>query len=288
MSLRSLKGKDFIYREYFRPERMNAVRDQHGPRLEMAKSLAEALLKYYYPENQGYRICPTNFPLVKLGGWRTWVYPENCYSAPRRKISSLVGPLKKNAKPVYDTFGGDLAADKFHRIDPEHITGYVVLNEVQYPDGSTGWAQHTYLAIMMDDLDTFQHWVPETQASSSKDFVSLPRADILNDAMGAQAGISKGYAMIMLGPRIEFYNYNGKPEWEEKDWEYYTGPDPDVSNGDTALETSCFSPLDGTWAVDVRSFPPTQVFDAVDDLFRNVVERDVHYRDGYVLPGPTF
>ena len=283
------QDQEFNYRELFHPMRMDAVRAQHGPRMDEAKKLAVALLKYYYPEDQGFRVCPTDFPLVKLGGWRTWIYPENCYGAPRRKLTGLVGPLKKNAKPVYSTFG-NLWTDNFHRIAPEHITGYVVLSEVEYPDGSKGWVQHTYLAIMMDDLDTFQHWVPETHASSSNVFVSMPRADILNDAMSVQAEILDGYAIIMLGPRIEFYKYYGKPEWEEKDWGYYMGSDWDDSSqssrADASLETSCFSRLGNVWAVDVRSGPSAQTFDAVDDLFRNVASRDVHYREGYVLPGP--
>jgi hypothetical protein len=118
----------------------------------------------------------------------------------------------------------------------------------------------------------------------------MPRADILNDAMSVQAEILDGYAIIMLGPRVEFYKYYGKPEWEEKDWGYYMGSDWDDSSqssrADASLETSCFSRLGNVWAVDVRSGPSAQTFDAVDDLFRNVASRDVHYREGYVLPGP--
>lgn len=287
---------------------MNQARVRHGPRLEKAKELAIALLGYYYPEEQGFKVQPVDFPLVKPGGWRTWVYPEECYNAPRRKVAGMKGSLKKNIKPIYEPFSGNINADKFHRIEPKHITGYVVLSEVQYPDGSMEWAQHTYLAIMMDDLDTFEHWVPEHFTSSKMEFVSMPRVDIMNDALGVQAGILEGYAILMLGPRIEFYNYQAKPEWEEKDWDYYIGPDPEdvdyVPDPEAALETSCFSRLgnsvadcekidinrgdfgDRSWAVDVREGSPTRVFDAVDSLWRNVVGRDVHYRGGYSLPGP--
>lgn len=293
-------GKDFNYAEYFSPVRVDEGRAHHGSRLEKAKKLAIALLGYYYPKDQGYRVEPVEFPLLHFGGWRTWVFPEDCYAAPRRKSAKFKGPLKKKAVPVYETWGGNLNADKFHRILSEHITGYVVLNEVQYPDGSKGWAQHTYLAIMMDDLDTFQHWVPEELMSPAENYISMPRADILNDAMGVQAGISHGYAIIMLGPRIEFYNYKAKPAWEEKPWEYYLGPNetdtdyvPDLKAG--ADEISCFSRLDSSnddsegWVVDVRSKPLAHTCDAVDSLFRRVIGRDVHYRNGlhpYFLPGP--
>ena len=208
--------------------------------------------------------------------------------------------MKKNVKPVYEPFSGNPNADKFHRIEPEHIAGYVVLSEVHYPGGGTGWAQHTYLAIMMDDLDTFEHWVPESFTSSSMDFVSLPRADVMADALGAQAGIAEGYAILMLGPRVEFYEYKAKPEWEERDRGYYLGPDLEdgeyVADRDAALETSCFSKLGGggtereksdgkrgdlgdrSWAVDVREGSASQALGAVDSLFKSVVGRDVLYR----------
>jgi hypothetical protein len=275
---------------------MTNVRAEHAPRLEKAKVLAAALLEHYYPKDQGYRVEPAEFPLLQFGGWRTWVYPENCYAATKRKGDHIKGRLKKNVKPMYETWGGNITADKFHRILPEHIAGYVVLSEVQYEDGSTGWAQHTYLAIMIDDLDTFEHWVPEKLMQPAKNFVSMPRADILNDAMGSQAGLATAYAIIMLGPRFEFYNYQAKPAWEEKPWEYYLGPDPEDADHDAnpsaEEETSCFSHLDGgngdndAWMVDIRSDRPAETLAAVDTLFKSVVGRDVEYRGGYTLPGP--
>lgn len=205
---------------------MTAVRAKHGPRLEKAKHLAVALLEHYYPKEQGYRVEPVGFPLLQFSGWRTWVYPEDCYATAKRKADNLKAGLKKNPKPLYATWSGSINADKFHRIFAEHITGYVVLHKVQLEDGSMGRAQHTYLAIMMDDLDTYQHWVPEKFMRPDKNFISIPRADILSDAMGRQADIAKGYAIIMLGPRLEFYEYQAKSAWEEKPWEYYVGPDP--------------------------------------------------------------
>ncbi|KAF1979116.1 hypothetical protein BU23DRAFT_148387 [Bimuria novae-zelandiae CBS 107.79] len=289
-------GKEFDYAEYFDPKRMKEVRAQHGPRLEKGNELAFALLKYYYPEDQGYRVEPVDFPLLTPGGWRTWVYPEDCYTASRRKGSEMTGPLKKNIEPVYYWYVGNINADKFHRILPEHITGYVVLSQVEYPNGSTKWAQHTYLAITMDDLNTFEHWVSEEFMTPAKNYVSMPRADILNDAMGAQAGISNGYAILMLGSRIEFYDYQTKPKWVEKEWEHYIGPDPDyVPEADTEAqdeETFCFTHLGsaadggGAWAVDIRSRAPPKTFHAVDTIFRRVAVRDVHYRGGYSLPRP--
>ena len=140
---------------------MTKVRAKHDPCLDKAKALAVVLLEHYYPADQGYRVEHAAFPLVQFGGWRTWIYPEDCYTATKRKSDNMKAGVKKNAEPVYETWAGNILADKFHRIFPEDIAGYVALNEVQYEDGSTGWAQHTYLAIMMDDLDTFEHWVPE-------------------------------------------------------------------------------------------------------------------------------
>ncbi|KAL1601538.1 hypothetical protein SLS60_006453 [Paraconiothyrium brasiliense] len=288
-------NKGFHYVKYFDPTRMTEVRAKHQPRLDLAKELAATLLKHYYPEEQGFRVEPVEFPLLQFGGWRTWIYPEDCYAATKRKADNMKAGLKKNPKPVYETWGGNIQADKFHRILPEHIAGYVVMSEVQYEDGSTGWAQHTYLAIMMDDLDTFEHWVPEKLMRPEDNFVSLPRADILNDSMGRQADIAQGYAILLLGPRIEFYNYQAKPAWEEKPWEHYRGPSQnDLDDPDSAAEeeTSCFSHLDGgdvdndSWVVDTRSKPPTETLAAVDRLFKSVVGRDVEYRDGYTLPGP--
>ncbi|KAJ4348023.1 uncharacterized protein N0V89_009395 [Didymosphaeria variabile] len=290
-------NKGFDYVKYFDPARMTKVRAKHQPRLDIAKELAATLLEHYYPEEQGYRVEPVQLPLSQFGGWRTWIYPEDCYAATKRKADNLKAGLKKNPKPVYETWGGNIQADKFHRILPEHIAGYVVLSEVQFEDGSTGWAQHTYLAIMMDDLDTFEHWVPEKLMRPEKNFVSMPRADVLSDSMGRQAEISHGYAILMLGPRFEFYNYQAKPAWEEKPWEHYLGPDPENDpdhDPDSAAEdqTSCFSHFDGrdvdndSWVVDIRSKPPTETVAAVDRLFKSVVGRDVEYRDGYSLPGP--
>lgn len=292
-----LGPKGFNYVQYFDPARMTRVRAKHAPRLEKAKALAVALLEHYYPKEQGYRVEPAEFPLLEFGGWRTWVYPEDCYTATKRKNDNMKSSVKKNAKPVYETWAGNVLADKFHRILPEHIAGYVVLSEVQYEDGSTDWEQHTYLAIMMDDLDTFEHWVPEKLMRPDKAFVSMPRADILNDAMGRQAGVSNGYAILMLGPRFEFYNYTAKPAWEEKPWEHYLGPDPEHADYDpdpaAEEEMSCFSHLGGgeadsdAWVVDIRSKRPAQTLAAVEKLFKSVVGRDVEYRDGYSLPGPS-
>ncbi|OAG10864.1 uncharacterized protein CC84DRAFT_1173193 [Paraphaeosphaeria sporulosa] len=235
------------------------VRAKHDPCLDKAKALAVVLLEHYYPADQGYRVEHAAFPLVQFGGWRTWIYPEDCYTATKRKSDNMKAGVKKNAEPVYETWAGNILADKFHRIFPEHIAGYVALNEVQYEDGSTGWAQHTYLAIMMDDLDT-------------------------------------GYAILMLGPRFEFYDYHAKPAWEEKPWEHYLGPNPEDADYDPDLaaedETSFFSHLGGgdvdsdAWIVDIRSKKPAETLAAVDKLFKSVVGRDVEYRDGYALPGP--
>ncbi|KAL5420242.1 hypothetical protein PMIN06_000234 [Paraphaeosphaeria minitans] len=288
--------KGFNYVEYFDPARMTNVRAKHSLRLEKAKALAVALLEHYYPMEQGYRIEPADFPLLQFGGWRTWIYPEDCYTTTKRKADNMKAGLKKNSRPIYETWTGNILADKFHRISPEHITGYVVLSEMQYEDGSTDWAQHTYLAIMMDDLDTFEHWVPEKLMGPDKAFVSMPRADILSDAMGRQAGVSSGYAILMLGPRFEFYNYTAKPAWEEKPWEHYLRPDPDDAEPDpdpaAGDETSCFTHLGGgdvdskAWVVDIRSKRPADTLAALDKLFKSVVGRDVEYRDGYALPGP--
>lgn len=288
--------KGFNYVEYFDPARMTAVRQAHGPRLEKARTLAFTLLEHYYPTDQGFRIERAEFPLLDFGGWRTWIYPEDCYTATKRKADNLKAVLKKNAKPTYETWGGNIAADKFHRILPEHIAGFVVLNEVQYADGSTGWAQHTYLSILMDDLDTFEHWVPEKMMRPDRNFVSVPRADILSDAMGRQAGVARGYAILMLGPRFEFYDYAAKPAWEEKPWEHYVSLDSGDAEHDpdpaADEETSCFSRLGGgdadskAWVVDVRAKRPAEALAAVDRLFKSVVGRDIEYRGGYVLPGP--
>lgn len=292
------------YKEYFDPERLRQAQEQgiNGSRLGEAKKLALAILEHYYPADQGFCVMPVDRNPMFEGGQQFWIFPENCYqsetrmehmkankSKKKQKKQAVPEPelavvsdqkLKPNSRPVYQPYNIN------YRILPENITGYVVLSNVPQ-DGEDEkfepmmeWVQHTYLAILMDDLETFAHWVPDRLQNSEKTFVTNPRADILSDAMGYQANIEIGHAMILLGPRLEVYDYHAKPVWQEP----RSDSDDDIASL-YALST-CFSQLDGDWFVDLRSGGPDQTLEAVHQLFKRVIHRDVIYRNGRELEGP--
>ncbi|KAJ4287691.1 hypothetical protein N0V90_012394 [Kalmusia sp. IMI 367209] len=109
----------------------------------------------------------------------------------------------------------------------------------------------------------------------------------------SEAGIKTGHAMLMLGLRIEFYDYQVEPYWKELAWEYYLCPntrnqkydhDPKFKAGEE--ESSCFSRLGGEWFVDIRSGATAQTLAHLDHLFKRVVHRDADYGNGRSLSDP--
>ncbi|CAI6333761.1 unnamed protein product [Periconia digitata] len=159
---------------------------------------------------------------------------------------------------------------------------------------------HTYFAILMDDLSTFDRWVPDHMQRHDK-LVSNPRQDILRYALGVLAGISKGYGFLLLGPRLEVYNYDwqgqrrneddpnsaavagsSKNKKGKKSKKSKSEPKTNCTRFVKGADPEPMSQLDGPkWFVDVRE----EGLDGVQTLMGDVVERDVEYQDNFVCDG---
>lgn len=218
-------------------------------RLKHAKALVVALLEHYYPKSEGFSVDPVSLDPMAKFGWNFWQYPDG-YNPREAKGNSK----KKNAgggRPVFYPF-----AAKYHRIAPQHITGFAVLSSRKNKEGNGTAANklvpYTYVGIVMDTLDTMDTWVPE-ELQRGVHLVSNPRIDLLRWSLGHQAEIRRGYGILLLGPRIEFYTYDQDSKNEDEPFSHFA---PDV------------------WMVDVRE----QGLDDLDPLFRQVRAKEVVYK----------
>lgn len=166
----------------------------------------------------------------------------------------------------------------YHKIAPEDIASFAVWSALDFeePDGTTirKSVPHTFLGIMMDDLKTFGQWIPDDKLPRGKQTVTNARVELLSYSLGHHADIKDGYGIIMLGPRIEVYNYKQEP-WVPKDTEKEEEEEEERYNP--------FSKVDKKdWCVDVREDGLADV----DRLFRKICEQDVEYWGGVTGPGP--
>ncbi|KAF2710720.1 hypothetical protein K504DRAFT_500664 [Pleomassaria siparia CBS 279.74] len=156
--------------------------------LKRACYLATALLEHYYPPVQGFEVQRVHLPVVANDGWS--VELDNAY-APGFELFKL---------PTY------------HRIPADLIAGFVVSLWYTFNDANgvevTASFPHTYLTILIDDLSTADQWksdVKQSDAEATNNF-----GDIMAYNMATQAKISKGYVFAIIGPRIEFYEYQNE------------------------------------------------------------------------------
>lgn len=216
-----------------------------------AQALAVAMLEHYYPKNQGFTVEPCTFNVMAAHGWAFWLHPE--------PTGAATGPGAAHKKKAASTAPQwEMFSAKYHRILPERIAGYVVYQEhtVIDKDGNEYLQDypHTYLGIMMDDLQTFNNWVPDRNSTGG---VSIPRAELLSYSLGVQAKIRHGYGILLLGPRIEFYDYNN-----------------DAQSAMSRIKSE-------NWAIDMRY----QTLSMVNVVFKGINERTIIYQDGSVGEG---
>ncbi|KAF2121265.1 hypothetical protein BDV96DRAFT_594479 [Lophiotrema nucula] len=152
--------------------------------VDRGKAMALNLLEHYFPLSQGFRVVPHSFNIMAKEGW------------------SL--QCKKGM---------------FHRIPQENIAGFCVQKVYDVPtataDGTleAKWFPHSYLALMVDDLSTYETWLSDRQGT-------VHRGDILAFSFGFTAEILLGVGILIVGDHIEFYKYdhNGKDNKEMAPW----------------------------------------------------------------------
>lgn len=253
--------------------------------LQRAKGLAFAILEHYYPKAQGFTVEHIPTIMTARHGWDFWLCPDNYKPFPSRKKKhdKQLGPANpakpfersatgaKPAAPVWSSPAGD----KEHKIPVELIASLKVLSlqDFEDADGKPYKKQipHTYLTILMDDLANFDQWVPDEYQLGEK-VICMPRHDIVRDALARDANMADGYGFLLLGPRLEAYNYNWQGERHVPDdavgasrsYRFVKDADPEP-----------MSVVAGKWVVDARS---EQLAD-LDKMLQAVVERDVMFRD---------
>ncbi|KAF2734870.1 hypothetical protein EJ04DRAFT_523278 [Polyplosphaeria fusca] len=145
--------------------------------LEYAKVLACALLEHFYPADQDFGVVPCTFDEMAKYGWTI--------------------ELKGNRSNVF--------ALPLHTIAASNIAGFMVQKRHHYLDHDgyerQKWVPHTYLAIMIDPLDTLDRWTSHHQCATHP-------PDIMSVSMG-KAHIAHSHAYVIIGNRIDFYRYNG-------------------------------------------------------------------------------
>jgi hypothetical protein len=250
--------------------------------VERAEALVVAILSHYYPKDKNFMVEPANLSMLAGNGWNFWVVRPDYKPFPKKKGGGRWDPERpflpdeKGTKPAAPTYTG-WGADTFHHIPAERIKGFRVLRkQLRIDDDGKPIVNKqpvTYAAIMMDDLSTFDKWVPDYLQLNDK-LITNPRQDVLRYSLGVEAEISKGYGVILLGPRLEFYNYDWKgarldpPDSiltsENIKWNFTKSADPEPLS---QLERD-------HWMVDVR----TQGLSEVDEMFKKVVQRPVEYQ----------
>lgn len=229
--------------------------------LERAKALALPLLYRYYPEEQGFVVAPEPFDQMSKFDYSIELHQSKI---PKPKpVGKKKGGGKKSKKDmeedavvVEDTSARLLqlyeqhqtcpidfhkAYGTWHCIPCECIAGFVVYKTytVPTPDGPEAEKlfPHTYLAIMIDDLQTMQLW--DSYNSHA------PRADVMAYSLGVHGKIDKGYGILIIGPRIEFYRYDNtafKPtsHFSKDNWGF------DLSEDNPAIVNQIFEAVAST------------------------------------------
>ncbi|KAF2002455.1 hypothetical protein P154DRAFT_139251 [Amniculicola lignicola CBS 123094] len=188
-----------LYNDYFASYKDSSATTDS--RLDRAKTLGFALLKHYYPANQGFVVEPHPFPMTTKYGISVdmKVPTQSKAKAAKSKRGRKGGGAQPPAlPPVHYQYG------RWHPIPPECIAGFVVKKTYSYNnlDGTTATSTipHTYLGICVDDLKSKPEWSPMYKMSS------IP-ADMLALVLGIEANVERGAGFMIMGPSIEFYTY---------------------------------------------------------------------------------
>jgi hypothetical protein len=253
----------------------NSTRMEHAKALALA--LALALLQHYYPESQGYMVRPSSLGQIAKHGMN-FLRKGNDGSDPHfnllpPKKDSKKGKKKKPTKKQeqaesarqFNHWWPLTVAMNWHVIEPKDIAGLEVLKRTTIAGAENEHVPYTYLAIMIDDLETF----PSFAAT-----YDVHRGDILTDVLCRTQKIQSGYGILLFGTRLEFYGFSNGAETRidgsDSD-EYVEGM---VSIDEPSVALAAFA--NGTeMAVDLR----TMGLQLVDEAFREMGKINVEYLD---------
>jgi hypothetical protein len=241
-------------------------------RMEHAKALVLALLQHYYPESRGYKVQASSLGPIAKHGMTFLLKADDGTDPDFAPLPPNKDPKKGKKRPTKKQLENQEKAEyarqfnywypltnamTWHYIEPENIAGFEVLKKSTAPGAVEDvYHPYTYLAIMIDDLQTFLSF------AASDD---VHRGDILTDLLCRSGKIRFGHGILLFGTRLEFYDFDNGEETtidssdSEKDVEGAVNIDePRVSlAGFTDLTTMDLNMLDGA--------------------FRNMAEKNVQY-----------
>jgi hypothetical protein len=183
--------------------------------MEHAKALALALLQHYYPESQGYMVRPSSLGPIAKHGMNSLLKgndgsdPDFNLLPPKKdsKKGKKKKPTKKQEQAEsarqFNHWWPLTVAMNWHVIEPEDIAGFEVLKSTAIAGAENEYVPYTYLAIMIDDLETFSSFAATND---------VHRGDILTDVLCRTQKIQSGYGILLFGTRLEFYDFSNGAE----------------------------------------------------------------------------
>lgn len=166
-------------------------------RLAYAQALCHALLQHYFPEDKGYAIRPSRLgPIAKCG--LNFMLKDANGRSPNYK--PLKDPDRDPELTSKREMEYSLKEKNWHMIPPENLTGFEIsTKDADGPGGGSKHRPHTYLAIMIDDPNTF----PSIAVTND-----VHRGDIQTDVICSARHIWTGYGVLLYGTRLEIYDYD--------------------------------------------------------------------------------
>jgi hypothetical protein len=247
----------------------------NSTRMEHAKALALALLQHYYPESRGYMVQPSSLGPVAKHGMTFLLKADDGTDPDFTPLSPKKDPPKKGKKKPtkaqlvsqekaeyarqFNYWYPLTTAMTWHFVEPENIAGFEVLKKSTSPGaGEDVYQPYTYLAIMIDDLQTF----PSFAATND-----VHRGDILTDVLCRSGKIRFGHGILLFGTHLEFYDFDNGKE---------TTIDSSDSEEDVEGAVNIDEPrVSLAEVVDLR----TMDLQMVDRAFREMAEKNVQYLD---------
>jgi hypothetical protein len=254
----------------------------NSTRMEHAKALILALLQHYYPESQGYIVQPSSLGPIAKHGMNFLLKADDGSDPDFNLLPPKKDPKRgKKKKPTKKQLESQEQAEfarqfrhwyprtlatKWHLIQPEDIAGFEVLKKSAVADaGEDGHRPYTYLAIMIDGLDTLPSFAATNHVHPS---------DILTDVLCRSQKIRFGYGILLFGTRLEFYNFDNGEETKinNTDSEEYVEGTVSIDEPSVALAASV---NEKDMVVDLK----TMGLQMIDEAFKEIGKRNVVYLD---------
>jgi hypothetical protein len=248
-------------------------------RMEHAKALALALLQHYYPIHEGFLIQPSalgpmtrhgiNFMLKADDGSSpsfTDLPPKKGSKKTKRKLTKAQTEKQRLAE-VHKRFihyWPLVTSLKWHTIEPDDIAGFHVMKKAAVNDVDQGeYRPHTYLAILIDDLQTLPVFA---------DTNDVQHGDILADLLSRTAQIRAGYGVLLFGTRFELYAFDNGDETR-----IGNGDSKEYVEGTVIIEEPTVTLCKGASGEDLVVDLRTMGLQAVEWMLREVEMRGVEY-----------